>query len=137
MPFLLIHIIGLHALINNPNNAAKKQGISWHEPRESRAAEPTIPAVDIHINRQYLRSTCSNRADDIRTSQSTNKTGSHTHSYTHDDGPPSRARWLGTVAYVWCGRGGLGCLGYCILLLLRIELLRTTCLLYTSPSPRD
>ena len=127
MSFLLIHIIDLHAPINNPNNnAAKKQGISGREPRESRAAEPTIPAVDIHINRQYLRCTWSTSADDISTSQSTNKTGSHTHSYTHDDGPPSRARWLGTGAGVWCGRGELGCLGYYILLLLHIELLRTT-----------
>ena len=58
MYFLLIHIIDLHTPINNPNNnAAKKQGISGREPRESRAAQPTIPAKDIHINRQYLRST--------------------------------------------------------------------------------
>ena len=44
-----------------------------------------------------------------RISQSTSKT--YTHSYTHDDGPPSRARRLETGACVWRGRGALGCLG--------------------------
>ena len=81
MYFLLIHIIDLHAPINNPNNnAAKKQGISGREPRESRAAQPTIPALDIHINRQYLRLTWSTSTDDILTSQFASETGSHTHS---------------------------------------------------------
>ena len=81
MSFLHIHIIDLHAPINNPNNnAAKKQGISGREPRESRAAQPTIPTLDIHINRQYLRSTWSTSTDDIRTSQFASETGSHTHS---------------------------------------------------------
>ena len=111
MSFLLIHIVGLYASINNPiNNAATTQGIRRHEPRKNRAAQPTIPTLDIHINRQYVRSTWSTNTDDTRTLQPTSKTGSHTHSWTHDHGPPSRAQWLGTGAGVWRERGELGCL---------------------------
>ena len=73
MLFLLIHIIGLHAASINPNNNAssRRQETRHLEARANRAAQPTMPALDIHINRQYLRSTWSTSTDDIHTSHLT------------------------------------------------------------------
>ena len=85
--------------------SAEKQGIWRHEPRENGEAQPTILALDIHINQHYAPSTWPTSTDDIHTIQSTSKTGTHTQSKTHDDEPPSRARWLGSGAGVWRARG--------------------------------
>ena len=77
---LLAYMLRALTRTTTPRQSAKKQGIWRHEPRENRAAQPTIPALDIHINRQYVRSTWSTGTDDIRTSQSTSKPGFNTHS---------------------------------------------------------
>ena len=58
LPILLAYMVRAFTRTTTPPRSAKKQGIWRHEPRESRAAQPTIPALDIHVNRQYLRSTC-------------------------------------------------------------------------------
>ena len=84
--------------------------LRYYTPRKIRSLfQPLLPASSAqHTDSTYLVYQHRRHTSQLIVGK---QNCSYTHSQTHDDGPPSRARRLETGARVWRGRSTLGYLG--------------------------